>query len=441
MRQMLRKRPLHSRKPKVYRIHVESYLVVLAVVFALSVAISLLSQPKEISYALKHEFTVRDDAFLPSAHALANPSPVKGNRLEVLSNGDEFYPAMLGAIQAAKSTVNLENYIFWSGEIGGQFRDALVAAARRGIQVRVLLDGVGSGKKLAESDVRAMRAAGCLVEFYHPVRPWMLDVINNRTHRRVLVVDGRIGFTGGAGIADVWLGHADSPEHWRDIQVGVEGPVVAELQAAFQETWGEAGGEVLVGDRFYPRLEAVGPARAQVIPSTRRASSSATKLLYAVSIAAATQRIWLANSYFVPDGDTIRLLSDAARRGVDVRILVPGKVNDVPMTKAAGKSGFGELLRAGIRIYEYQPTMIHTKTMVVDGLFSTVGSTNFDNRSFRLNEELNLTVADEAFAHRLEQIFEEDLKHSRLYTLEEWSHRSIKERLVEWAIQPFRSQL
>src|SRR6266568_897515 len=200
-------------------------------------------------------------------------------------------------------------------------------------------------------------------------------------------------------------------------------------------------GEILVGDRFYPRLEAVGPARAQVIPSTRRAPSSATKLLYSVSIAAATQRIWLANSYFVPDGDTIRLFSDAAQRGVDVRILVPGKVNDVPMTKAAGKSGFGELLRAGIRIYEYQPTMIHTKTMVVDSFFSTVGSTNFDNRSFRLNEELNLTVADEAFARRLEQIFEEDLKHSRLYTLEEWSHRSIKERLLEWAIKPFRSQL
>jgi cardiolipin synthase len=438
---MLRKRPLRPRKSKVYRIHVESYLVLLAVVFALSIAISLLSQPKEISYALRHEFTVRDDAFLPSAHALANPSPVKGNRVEILSNGDEFFPAMLAAIQAAKSTVNLENYIFWSGEIGGQFRDALGAAARRGVQVRVLLDGVGSGSKLAENDVRAMRAAGCLVEFYHQVRPWMLDVINNRTHRRVLVVDGHIGFTGGAGIADVWLGHADSPVHWRDIQVRVEGPVVSELQTAFQETWGEAHGEILVGDRFYPKLEAAGPARAQVIPSTQRASSSATKLLYAVSIAAATQRIWLANSYFVPDGDTIRLFSDAARRGVDVRILVPGKVNDVPATKAAGKSGFGELLRAGIRIYEYQPTMIHTKTMVVDSFFSTVGSTNFDNRSFRLNEELNLTVADPGFAQRLEAIFEEDLRRSRLYTYQEWSHRPVKERLLEWAVAPFRSQL
>ena len=178
-----------------------------------------------------------------------------------------------------------------------------------------------------------------------------------------------------------------------------------------------------------------------MIPSTRRAPSSATKLLYAVSIAASTQRLWLANSYFVPDSDSIRLFSEAARRGVDVRILVPGKVNDVPVTKAAGKSGFGELLRAGIRIYEYQPTMMHTKMMVVDGLFATVGSTNFDNRSFRLNEELNLTVADEAFARRLEEVFQEDLKRSRLYTLEQWSNRSLKERIGEWAVRPLRSQL
>jgi cardiolipin synthase len=438
---MLRRRLRRPRKPRVYRIHVESYLVVLAVVFALSVAISLLSQPKEVSYVLSHDFTVRDAAFLPSAHALANPSPVKGNRVEILSNGDEFYPAMLAAIGAAKSTVNLENYIFWSGEIAARFRDTLAVTAQRGVQVRVLLDGIGSRKKLAESDVRAMRAAGCVVEFYHPVRPWMLDAINNRTHRRILVVDGRIGFTGSSGIADVWLGHADSLRHWRDMQVRVEGPVVAELQSAFQETWGEARGEILVGDRFYPKLEPAGTAQAQVIPSTRRAPSSATKLLYAVSIAAATQRIWLANSYFVPDGDSIRLFADAARRGVDVRILVPGKVNDVPATKAAGKAGFGELLRAGIRIYEYQPTMLHTKTMVVDSLFATVGSTNFDNRSFRLNEELNLTVADMGFAHRLEEIFLEDLGHSRLYTYEEWSHRPWRERLVEWAIAPFRSQL
>jgi cardiolipin synthase len=415
--------------------------VALAVAFALSVAISLLTQPKQISYLFRHEFSVRDPAFLPSAHSLANPSPVKGNRVDLLSNGVEIFPAMLAAIDAAKSTVNLESYIFWSGEIADRFRDALAEAVRRGVEVRLLLDGVGSGSQLKEADVAAMRRAGCLVEFFHPVRPWMVDVLNNRTHRRLLVVDGRIGFTGGAGIADVWLGNAESPGHWRDTQVRVEGPVVAELQSAFQETWGEVRGEALVGDRFYPRLEPVGSAQAQVLTSTRRATSSATKLLFAVSTAAANERILLANSYFVPDRDSIRLFTEAARRGVDVRILVPGKVNDVPATKAAGKSNFGELLRAGIRIYEYQPTMLHTKTMVVDGVFATVGSTNFDNRSFRLNEELNLTVYDAAFAGRLEKDFWEDLKHSRPYSYQDWSSRSLKERLLELAIAPFRSQL
>jgi len=425
----------------VFRIPVESYLVVLGVVFALSVAISLLNRPKEISYALRHEFSVRDPAFLPSAYALANPSPVKGNRVELLENGDRIFPSMLGAIESAKATVNLESYIFWSGEVASRFRDMLASAARRGVEVRVLLDGVGCGRRLAHSDVRTMREAGCTVEFYHPVRPWNLDTFNNRTHRRLLVVDGRVGFTGGAGIADVWLGDADSPSHWRDTQVRAEGPVVAELQSAFQELWAEARGEALGGDRFYPRLDPAGDSRAQVIPSSRRATSSATKLLFAVSIAAASERILLANSYFVPDRDALRLFADAVRRGVDVRVLVPGKFNDVPATKAAGKAGFGELLRSGVRIYEYQPTMLHSKTMVVDGLFATVGSTNFDNRSFRLNEELNLTVYDADFAGRLEESFWRDLKRSRPYTYREWSERPVKERIVEWALAPFRSQL
>ena len=438
---MVQKRARLPRKPKNYRIPVEPYLILLAVAFALSIAISLLNQPREVSYVLPHQFSVRDPAFVPSTHALANPSPLKGNRVELLENGDRIFPSMLAAIEAAKETVNLENYIFWSGEIAGRFRDTLAAAARRGVEVRVLLDGVGSGINLAASDVRTMRQGGCRVEFYHLLRPWMLDTFNNRTHRRLLVVDGRIGFTGGAGIADVWLGNADSPGHWRDTQVRVEGPVVAEMQSAFQETWGETKGEVLVGDRFYPRLEPSGGAQAQVLSSSSRSASSPTKLLYAVAIAAATERILLANSYFVPDRDAVQLFADAARRGVDIRILVPGKINDVPMTKAAGKSGFGGLLKAGIKIYEYQPTMLHTKTMVVDGLFATIGSTNFDNRSFRLNEELNLTVYDADFARRLEQSFWQDLKQSRPYTLRDFLERPIKDQILEWAIAPFRSQL
>jgi cardiolipin synthase A/B len=438
---MFRKGGPRPRRPRHHRIPVEAYVVLLGIAFALSVAISLLNRPKEISYVLTHEFSVRDPAFVPSAHALASSSPLKGNRVDLLQNGDQIFPSMLAAIDAAKETVNLESYIFWSGEIAGRFRDALAAAARRKVHVRVLFDGVGSGIKLHKSDVQAMRDAGCVVEFYHLLRPWMLDTLNNRTHRRLLVVDGRIGFTGGAGIADVWAGNADSPRHWRETQVRVEGPVVAQLQAAFQETWGEVRGEVLVGDRFYPRLPAAGDAQAQVLSSGARSPSSATKLLYAVSTAAATEKILLANSYFVPDTDAVRLFVDAARRGVDVRILVPGKINDVPMTMVAGNAHFGGLLQAGIKIYEYQPTMMHSKTMVVDGLFATIGSTNFDNRSFRLNEELNLTVYDADFAQRLEQSFWGDLKRSRQITLRDWMDRSFWKRVFEWALTPFRSQI
>ncbi len=438
---MFRTGALRPGKPRHHKIPVETYVILLAIAFTLSIAISLLNQPKEISYVLGHQFAVHDPAFIPSAHALASSSPLKGNRIELLQNGDQVFPSMLAAIDEAKETVNLESYIFWSGEIAGRFRDALAAAARRKVEVRVLFDGVGSGIKLHKSDVQAMRDAGCVVEFYHLVRPWMLDSFNNRTHRRLLIVDGLIGFTGGAGIADVWAGNADSPRHWRETQVRVEGPVVAQLQSAFQETWGEVKGELLVGDRFYPRLEPKGDTQAQVISSGARSPSSATKLLYAVSTAAATEKILLANSYFVPDNDAVRLFAEAARRGVDVRILVPGKINDVPMTMVAGNAHFGGLLKAGIKIYEYQPTMMHGKTMVVDGLFATIGSTNFDNRSFRLNEELNLTVYNADFARRLEQSFWEDLNHSRQYTLKDWLERPLWKRLFEWALTPFRSQL
>lgn len=438
---MFRKRTRQARKPRVYRIPVETYLVALAIAFALSVALTLLNRSRQIAYSFPHSFSVRDATFLPSAHALSDPRVIAGNKVEILANGDEFFPAMLAAIAAARTSVNLESYIFWNGTVAERFRDALAERASRGVAVHVLLDAVGSGGKIAASDIEMMRRAGCVIEFYHPLHPWMLDSINNRTHRRILVVDGKVGFTGGAGIADVWLGNAEAPGHWRDTQVRVEGPVVAQLQAAFQDNWAEARGEALLGEKYFPLLEPAGSARCQVIVSSPRRASSAVKLLYSVSIAAARDSIFLSNSYFLPDGDSSGLLIAAARRGVDVRILVPGKVNDVPATKAGGRSAFGPLLAGGVKIYEYGPTMFHPKTMVVDRIFATIGSSNFDNRSFRLNDEINLTIYDEPAARRLERMFLDDLKRARPYTLAEWLDRSWKERLSEWAIRPFRSEL
>jgi len=438
---MFRTRSRGPRRPKVYRIPIETYLIALAIAFALSIAFSLLSVPKEIDYRLAHHFGVEEETFLPSAHALSNASPVEGNRIRLLENGDAFFPAMLAAIARAQSSINLETYIFWSGEIAGRFRDALSERARAGVEVRILLDAVGSGAKLSREDVSTMRSAGCAVEFFHPLRPWMLDTINHRTHRRILVVDGKVGFTGGAGVADVWLGNAEKPGHWRDTQVEIAGPVVAQLQSAFQENWAAARGELLSGERFFPRLEPAGPAFAQVILSSPESPSSPTKLFYAVSISSAMRRLWISNSYFLPDADATALLVSAARRGVDVHILIPGKVNDVPLTRAGGRSSLGELLAGGVKISEYGPTMFHAKTMVVDGVFATIGSTNFDNRSFRLNDEINLTVYDREFGRRLEEMFIEDLARSRSYTYAQWRNRPLKQRLTEWLILPFRGEL
>lgn len=438
---MFRKRPRHPRKPKVYRIPVETYLVALAIAFALSVALTLLSKPAEVSYRLPHLFAVEDPTFLPSAHALSSGSMLPGNRIHVLVNGVEIFPAMLSAIRSAHRSINLECYIFWSGKIGSQFRDALIERAKSGVAVRVVVDAVGSKPHLQDSDIAALRNGGVAIEFFHPLRPWMLDSINNRTHRRILVVDGVAGFTGGVGIADEWLGDADSEDHWRETCVQVEGPVVAQLQSAFLDNWSEVRGEALVGDTFYPKLDPVGAVRCQVIQSTARSPSSATKLLYAVAIASARERIFLSNSYFLPDSETSAALVDAARRGVDVEIVVPGNNNDVPATKAGGRSSFGVLLRGGVKIFEYQPTMFHPKTMVVDGIFSTVGSTNFDNRSFRLNDEINLTMADAATGRRMEELFHRDLAASRPYTYADYQHRSLKDRLFEWIVQPFRGEL
>jgi cardiolipin synthase len=239
----------------------------------------------------------------------------------------------------------------------------------------------------------------------------------------------------------MWDGNADSPEHWRDTQIRIEGPAVAEMQSAFQENWAEVTGELLVGDKFFPGLAQVGNVLAAVIPSSPQPSSSASQTLYSVAISAAERTISLANSYFVPNPESVDLLVAASERGVNVRILVPGAINDVPMTKASGRATFGKLLRAGVKIYEYQPTMMHAKTMVVDGVFATVASTNFDNRSFRYNDEIDLAMNDAGVAGRLEQTFEEDLRKSRPYTYEQWLHRPLVKRFVEWVLLPVRSQL
>jgi len=388
-----------------------------------------------VRYHMKHQFGVRDVAFLQTMHALTGTSLSEGNRVEVLRNGVQIFPSMLSAIRGAKKTINVEFYIYWDGEIGRQFAQALAERARAGVKVNVVLDAVGSGPMSREL-IEFMRRNGISVEWYHPLRWYTLSRVNHRTHRKLLIIDGEIGFCGGVGIADVWLGDADSREHWRDTVVRVEGPVVTQMQFAFMDNWIKSRGELLTGLDYFPQMEPRGTCMTQVLKSSPSEGSSAAKLMFIVSIVSAKQSIYISNAYFLPDRDTIRAFEGAVRRGVDVRVIVPGEFTDVPVARHAGRLYYGHLLRRGIRIFEYQPTMMHAKTMVVDGIWTTVGSSNFDDRSFRLNDEVNVNIFDESIAAQMQQMFFEDLARSEEITRRRWLSRPwvdrLKERVSSW---------
>jgi cardiolipin synthase len=285
-----------------------------------------------------------------------------------------------------------------------------------------------------------MKEAGCKFTYYHPTHSLRVDRTNRRTHRRILVVDGKVGFTGGIGFADKWSGHAQDKEHWRDAQMKIEGPLVAELQSAFQEHWVKTFGEALGGPAQFPLLQAAGGLKAQIVCS-RSFSMAPVPLTEAVAFTAAEKRIWITNAYCTPTPDQVQQLVKAVQRGVDVRLLLPGPNNDQPLTKSAGRAAYGKMLEGGVKIFEYQPTMIHIKSLVVDSLFSMFGSSNLDARSSEINEELDVVVYDAAFGHEMESVFEKDLAQAREYTLDQFKQRSMWERTTEWLMLPFRSQL
>jgi cardiolipin synthase len=306
--------------------------------------------------------------------------------------------------------------------------------------VHVLLDWFGSWK-MDKASVAEMKAAGVEVEIYNAPRWDTLTQMNNRTHRKFLVVDGRIGFTGGAGIGDEWTGNAQDPQHWRDTHFRLEGPAVAQMQAGFMENWIEATGVVLHGEAYFPALAQRGPALAQVFVSSPGGGGESAQLMYLLSIAASAKTIRMSASYFVPDDVEVRTFVDALKRGVRVQIILPGPHTDSSVLRRASRSTWGELLRAGAEIYEYQPTMFHVKVIVVDDLWTSVGSTNFDSRAFSVNDEANLNVYDRDFAAAQSKIFAEDLKRSRRVTLEEWERRPWTEKLWEHTMGLLSPQL
>jgi cardiolipin synthase len=416
-------------------------LLVLATAVVTVLGINLFSgSDVKIKRSFAHEYDLEHPQFLRSMSVLLGPALVHGNRAETLLNGDEIFPAMLKAIRAARTTITFETYIYWSGAIGKEFADALSERARGGVKVHILIDWVGS-QKMEAALLDEMKNAGVEIAPYHPPHWYTLDRLNNRTHRKLLVADGRVGFTGGVGIADEWTGRAQDENHWRDTHYRVEGPVVAQMQAAFVDNWTKVSGRVLHGVDYFPPLEPVGPHFGQVFKSSVDGGAESMQLMYLLSIAAATKSIDLSMAYFVPDELALEALEAALKRGVKLRIIMPGRNTDAALVRRASRATWGRILRAGAEIHEYQPTMYHCKVFVVDGLWTSVGSTNFDSRSFRLNDEANLNIHDREFAQRQIRDFDADLKRSRRITLQEWENRPWTEKAWEHFLELFGAQL
>jgi cardiolipin synthase len=358
------------------------------------------------------------------------------NRVEVLTNGEVYYEAELAAIRRARHSVNVEAYIFKTGEIARRFVEALTERARVGAQVNLLIDAIGS-LATPRRYFDDLAAAGGRVAFYHAVRWVTLPRINNRTHRELIVIDGEVGFLGGAGVGDHWLkpyGRKNEKRRWRDTMFRVEGDAVRDLQSTFAENWLETTGEILSDSGYFPCCEAPGPTTALIVGSAPTAGhSTRSRMLFQTLLASAQRSIHITSPYFLPDrsarGEMIRAIHE---RGVEVKVVNPGQHTDHLITRRSSRRLYGELLRAGARIYEYQPGMIHTKTMIIDHMWSVVGSTNFDHRSFGLNDEVNLAAYDADLAERLEADFARDLSESRQVTYTEWRQRSFVERSHEW---------
>lgn len=385
---------------------------------------------------------VGDRAFLRTAEALTAAPISTGDEIELLINGDEIFPAFLETIRSAKKTVNLLTYVYWRGDIASEVADALCAKAREGVEVNVLLDWIGT-VKMDPALIDELRECGATVAKFRPPKPYAIRRLDNRTHRKLLIADGEVGMTGGVGIADEWTGNAQDPDHWRDTHVRVRGPVVRGLQGAFIENWLEATGTVLVGDDHLPDLEARadGSMAMQVVRSQAGVGDTNVEALMFLAIAAARETLDLTAAYFAPRPAFTHALCEAAGRGVRVRVLVPGPHGDKQLVRATGQESYADLVDCGVEVYEYQPTMLHAKTLVVDGGWSSVGSVNFDNRSFQLQDEATLCVQDDAFAADLTAQFERDLERAERIRPGAWARRPLRQRALERSLRLIRREL
>jgi cardiolipin synthase len=379
---------------------------------------------------LRVECDDRIDRLIPSLAGLTMSSAVEGNSVEVFENG-AFFDVLIDAISAAERSVHFETFLWQEGTLGQRLADALSTRARAGVTVRVLLDATGT-RKMGESVERQLKESGCKFEKFHEWSVLNIGVMNERDHRKLVVIDGRIAFLGGHCIVDNWLGNAEDQEHFADVSVRVRGPIVHSVQAAFSENWVGQTGELFMGDDAFPPLERAGEVTAHAAYTKPEGSAPAVKILHHAVICCAKQRIWIQNPYFIPEPEAIDAFGEAVKRGVDVRVMMPSTSgSDNPMVQHAGHRNFEKLLRCGVRLFEYPHTLLHQKVMTIDGIWSSVGSTNFDDRSFETNDEITLGFLDAATAKRLDEIFEKYAPHCREIQLEAWRKRGRFHKLID----------
>lgn len=383
-----------------------------------------------IDYHLSQQTSIGAEGFLYTLQSTCQAALHHGNRITIFTDGPSFYPAMLDAIRGAKHSINMECYIFQVGRVADSFIDALTERARNGVNVTIVVDAIGSFNMWGRPVAR-LRAAGCRIQSYQAMRWYSLHRINNRTHRELLIVDGRIAFAGGAGVADWWrYPSRGRARPWRDTMAQIEGPVVAALMGVSAENWLECCGEILTGPDYFPDLQPCGEATAFVVKSSPSDRATASRVTFQLLIEAAQRSVRISTPYFLPDRALRRALAGMAARGVEITVIVPGRRTDQHWVRLASRRMWGQLLAAGVRIFEYEPAMMHAKMLLVDDLWSVIGTTNIDNRSFEHNDEVNVAMRDTAAAARLMQDYDADLKASEEITLERWRRRPLWEKIV-----------
>jgi cardiolipin synthase A/B len=367
---------------------------------------------------------------LPSIANLTGSPILPGNAVQILQNGDGFFPPLLADIARARQSIHLETYVWWKGEICERVAQALAGKARQGVEVRITLDASGSHQ--GDKDLyKMMKKAGVKIAFYHPFRLGDLALLNNRTHRKLAIFDGKVAYVFGHGIAEEWTGNGQDMQHWRDTGVRLEGPIVNSVQAVFAQNWVDETAEVLAGEKYFPHLPAAGRVRAHMTASAPRGGVSEMELLDKLAIATAQKELIISNPYFIPDQELVDLLANAVQRGVRVRLMIPGKGSDSSVVRHAGHRQIQALLDKGVEVYEFEPTLSHQKIMIIDGLWSFVGSTNFDDRSLDTNDEASVGLIDPQVAAQLKAAFEADLRGSQRFDARSWSRRSLWHKLED----------